>query len=98
MIRCVFEKEGGRKVAVIGMTLATVQRMLEGNPVHIRGEDMALPPLDLVVMYGQSQKELIDTLRLAGLPITDEMAAAALEGPGLLPAPADPSARPERSS
>lgn len=53
----------GRTLVLLGITDQNIARLREGRPIHIHGEEMGIGPLDICIITGKDEADLVKTLK-----------------------------------
>lgn len=61
MIRAAAVGANGRRVMLLGLSEAKVQRMREGKPIHIHADEMGFAG-EIIIMVGKDEAALQETL------------------------------------
>jgi len=62
MIKAICHGKNGRKIALLGITDMNIQKMREGKPIQIHGEEMGLGNLEIWIITGKDEAALAKTL------------------------------------
>lgn len=62
MIKAVANGPNGRKVVLLGIADMNIERMREGKPIHIHGEEMGLGNLEIWIFTGADEGSLAKQL------------------------------------
>lgn len=65
MIRALATSKHGSKVLLLGLSEMNVRKLKQGLPIHVLGEEVGLPGISVVIMYGEtedSMREQLDSL------------------------------------
>ena len=54
---------GQRKMILLGLSEGNLMRLREKKPIHINGEELNLPGIDIVICWGQTEDSLAKELR-----------------------------------
>jgi hypothetical protein len=60
----------GMPLLVLGLSGENVTRLVAGEPVRIRADDLArmgLPAVEIVILYGRTEEDIVADLRATGL-------------------------------
>lgn len=63
MIRGRFETASGRHVLLFGLTGESITRLLADEPVKVDLAELGLTGVDLVLMYGKTDQDIIDRVQ-----------------------------------
>jgi hypothetical protein len=63
MLKAVMTKGDGTKLILLGLEEQNIQRLKEGQPIHVEGEDIGFPGIQIGIMYGETQQHMIDELK-----------------------------------
>ena len=69
MIRAVATKADGTKLILLGIDARNVERLKEGKPLHVRGETLDMPGIEIGIMYGETMQDIIDELKKSGIEV-----------------------------
>lgn len=70
MLKAIAIQEDGRKVVILGIDARNVRRMKEGDPIHVKGEELGLTEIkSIVIAYGETMDALVGEMRAHGMPI-----------------------------
>jgi hypothetical protein len=50
---------------ILGLTDENLRRLREGMPIYIDGRDVSLPKIDVVIMAGRTEEEMMRDLKEA---------------------------------
>jgi hypothetical protein len=64
-----------RKAVVLGLTGENIARLVNGEPIHVRLEDLGVPGIDVIIDYRKTADDLADPWVETGL-IAPEIAKA----------------------
>ena len=59
MIKFTAKNENGNKVVGLGLSGANVSKLMEGKPIHIRLEEMGIPGMEIVILYGNTEDDIV---------------------------------------
>lgn len=62
MIKAIIHAKRGRTVLVLGLTAENWRRMLKGHPIHFNGESIGLDKLDVLVVGGKGEADILKQL------------------------------------
>lgn len=62
MIKMMATGKDGRKIVLLGITDGNIQRLREGKPIHIHGEEMGLGPMEIWIITGKDEATLTEQL------------------------------------
>lgn len=71
MIKLGATTDKGRKLLVLGITEGNVQRLREGKPIHVHGEEMGAPGVEVVIVLGANEEALAEQFAPMIGPETD---------------------------
>jgi len=64
MIKFTATRENGRTMVGLGISEGNVERLRQGKPIHLHLEELNLPyKIDLMIMYGETEQALADSLK-----------------------------------
>ena len=69
MVKAGANTSDGGRVMVLGITKENVRRLQEGQPIRVRGEEVGVPNVTIVIMYGEDNKAIGKQLEEAGIEI-----------------------------
>lgn len=69
MIKAVANLPNGRKALIVGLSRENTRRLLRGMPITFRAEDLGLPAMDVIVVAGATENDIIEDLRSIGAPL-----------------------------
>lgn len=84
MIKAFAVNEKDEGLGLIGISAKNIAKMKEGKPMKIDMLDFPRPPKSLLVMYGETERDVIDALQGAGLidPQMADRSRAICDGQG----------------
>lgn len=62
MIKATMQTEEGKNILLLGISAENVDRLKEGKPIHITGEDLGLCN-DVLLMYGDTEAQIYKELQ-----------------------------------
>lgn len=62
MIKAVANGANGRKIVLLGITDKNIEKMREGKPIQIHGEEMTLDKIDIWIITGKDEAHLQEML------------------------------------
>lgn len=62
MIKATCHGKDGRKIALLGITDKNIEKLREGKPIQILGEEMGIGPLDIWIITGKDEAALTEML------------------------------------
>jgi len=63
MIKALMSMEGGEKVVLLGLSAGNMTRLMAGEPIPIDLADLDLPHQRLVIVGGETEEAITDSLR-----------------------------------
>ena len=57
----------GRTAIGLGITDRNIEKLREGNPIHIFGEELGMPGFEILLMTGTDEQAITTELRESGL-------------------------------
>jgi len=67
MIKFAGKKEDGKDLIGIGLSELNMNRLLEGKPIVIKGEEINFPDLEILIMGGANEAVIYKQLEDSGL-------------------------------
>lgn len=61
----------GKQIVILGLTSTNLARLTADKPIAVQLSELGLEPIDVVIMFGPTTEDIVETLRKAG-GITDE--------------------------
>lgn len=58
-----------RKFVGLGITIANIQRMLNGDPIHVNCDELGVEGVDILIFAGKTEFDIEESLRKGGLDI-----------------------------
>ena len=52
----------GRKLIGIGLSAGNIKRLKQGKPVHIFGEELGFPGIEIMIFYGATERKMQEDL------------------------------------
>jgi hypothetical protein len=71
VIRGIVKGANGRTILLLGLDKEGVRRLTSGEPVFVDGRTVGLETLDVVVMYGETIRDVMQELKKAGIKLPD---------------------------
>ena len=59
----------GTSLVGLGLSEENIQRLKEGQPILIHGEEIGLPEIKIAIMYGKTEQTLYEDLKKSGVTI-----------------------------
>lgn len=63
MIKFTVNNNDGRKLIGLGLSFENLKRLKEGKPIHIQGEEIGFPSINLIVFSGETEESMKDDLK-----------------------------------
>ena len=63
---------GGKPLLLLGLSGENVARLAAGEPILVRAGDLAamgLPAMQVIVMYGRTEQDIISEIKAKGVPV-----------------------------
>ncbi len=80
MLKAVMTKGDGTKLILLGLEELNIQRLKEGKPIHVEGEDIGFPGIQIGIIYGETQQAMIDELKKSGVELPIDRAPVVKPG------------------
>lgn len=80
MLKAVMTKGDGTKLILLGLEEMNIQRLKEGKPIHVEGEDIGFPGIQIGIMYGETQQAMMDELKKSGVELPIDRAPVVQPG------------------
>lgn len=58
---------GGKPMVLLGISAENVTRLVAGEPILLDLEELGLPPMQVVIMYGKTERHITAELERHGL-------------------------------
>lgn len=63
MVKCRATGPDGELILAFGLSRANVERLTAGQPIRIRGAEIGLPKLSMMIFFGETEREMDTMLR-----------------------------------
>lgn len=60
-----FRAKGANNTNIVGLGLTkeNIMRLEQGKPISLRGDQLGLPDSHIIIFYGETNKDILNTLR-----------------------------------
>lgn len=55
--------ENGRTLLIFGLSEMNVKKIQSGEPIHLHGEELGQPMIDIMIFSGKDEKEMYEALQ-----------------------------------
>lgn len=71
MIRYTATAPNGRRVIGLGLEAGNVERLMNGEPIFIKGESLGIP-FDILIDYAATKNAMLERMRESGVVLPPE--------------------------
>lgn len=65
-------KAKGRNLVGLGLLKGNISRLKEHKPIFVHLDEMGLPPIDILIMLGDTTEEIMDQMDKLGLEVGED--------------------------
>jgi oligoribonuclease (3'-5' exoribonuclease) len=69
MIKFLTRGKDKRTVLGLGITDMNIKMLQQGRPVHVKGEDVQMDRLDIMIFHGKTEADLLKQMKQAGIEL-----------------------------
>lgn len=67
MIKFIAETSTDRMLLGFGLSAKNIERLMAGEEIRMKGEDLGLDEIDIVFLYGRTEQDMVDQLTARGV-------------------------------
>jgi hypothetical protein len=73
VIRAGAPTSDGGQLVLLGITPARLRDLKDGQPIYVECDDLGLPRVRIVLVFGQTERAIIAEMRAAGAELPDSV-------------------------
>ena len=69
MIKALGQSQDGKFIIFLGLTKMNIEKLQEGKPIHVDGNEIQVPNMNIGILYGETEEIILKSFEDHGIQI-----------------------------